>query len=352
MKSLVLFHNKSGVGKTTLTFNLAHMLARRGHRTVVLDCDPQCNLSSLLLREEEQLVELWQQATRAGQPTPSPSTVSGCVEPVRRGTGGVLKPELVSVAPGLWLLPGHLSLSRFEQSLAEEWAERAEPDNTRALDVTTSLDLLSNMAADQVGADIVMLDLGPNLGALNRAALLACDAVIIPVAPDLFSLQGLADVGPILRDWRQSWDETCKHHLRGRAQEHLPLHRFQPIGYLLQQYPICLDRMPVGYMAWAREFPRWFHQHILGEPHPPQELEAESDEQCIAILKHLSSLVTIAQVARKPLFDLKQADGIGSGQLQLVTRCRHMFEELTEQLLQRLDQMHEARPLQGTPGVV
>lgn len=56
----VLFNNKGGVGKTTLTFNIAHMMARLGKRVVVLDFDPQCNLTAMFL-EDETLIELWRE---------------------------------------------------------------------------------------------------------------------------------------------------------------------------------------------------------------------------------------------------------------------------------------------------
>lgn len=176
MKSLVFFNNKGGVGKTTLTFNLAHMLARQGPRVVVLDYDPQCNISTILL-DETVLADVWE----GEQPG---ATVKDCLDLVRRGKGDVVQPRLSQVADGLWLLPGHLGLSRFEQTLAEGFAKTLGVDNERALDLTTALDLLSNLAADAVGADILLVDVGPSLGALNRAALLACDHVVLPVAPD------------------------------------------------------------------------------------------------------------------------------------------------------------------------
>jgi chromosome partitioning protein len=100
MKSLVLFNNKGGVGKTTLTFHLAHMMAREGVRTVALDFDPQANLTAIFV-DESQLEELWQSGT-------TPSTVARCIDPVRLGKGDVLKPELLRIAENLWLLPGEL----------------------------------------------------------------------------------------------------------------------------------------------------------------------------------------------------------------------------------------------------
>lgn len=238
MRSLVFFNNKGGVGKTTLTFNIAHLLARQGLQVVVIDYDPQCNISAIFL-DEPRLFEIWEAQSNG-------STVAACLEPVRRGKGDVLTPVLEQVADSLWLLPGHLALSRFEQTLAEEFAKTLGSNNERALDVTTSLDLLSNLAAEQVSADLLLLDVGPSLGALNRAALLACDHVALPVAPDLFSLQGLCNVGPTLREWRRDWETVRECGLAGKPQEQLPPHNFMPLGYLVQQHLARSDRPVAG----------------------------------------------------------------------------------------------------------
>ena len=329
MKSLVLFNNKGGVGKTTLTFNVAHMMARLGLRTVVLDYDPQCNISAIFLSEEV-LFDLFESSSSEG------ATVARCIDPVRRGRGDVIPPKLVPADSNLWLLPGDLALSRFEQTLAEEWAKTKSVDNERALTVTTALDLLSNMAAQQVRADVVLLDVGPSLGALNRATLLACDSVLLPLAPDLFSLQGLKNVGPTLREWRRDWDVVRQSHFQGREQATLPPHSFEPIGYIVQQHLARADRPVAGYEKWFSQIPAVFHEFVLGDA-VPTSLRVDQDPFCVATLKHFASLVPLAQVARKPMFDLRRADGIGGGQIQAVAKCRMEFESLARVLAQRLD---------------
>ncbi|MFA7237681.1 MAG: AAA family ATPase [Phycisphaeraceae bacterium] len=329
MKSLVLFNNKGGVGKTTLTFNIAHMMTRKGLRVVVVDYDPQCNITAIFLDEDE-LTELW-----ADDEQSTGITVSHCIDLVRRGKGDVREPVLREVSDNLWLLPGHLSLSRFEQTLAEEWAKTAGQNNERPLDVTTSLDLLSNLAAEQVGADVMLFDVGPSLGALNRSAILACDAVVIPVAPDLFSLQGLRNVGPTLRQWREDWNIIRQTRMTGRPQAELPPHNFEPIGYLVQQHLARVDRPVKAYKDWAVKVPEEFHRNVLDE-NPAPQYTIEDDPQCIATIKHFASLVPFAQTARKPMFDLKQADGVGGGQIQAVAKCRRDFEQLTNAIYQRL----------------
>lgn len=112
MKSLTLFNNKGGVGKTTMTFNLAHMFARLGRTVAILDCDPQCNLSALALSEED-LKEAFEAKPAEGR------TVAACVELVRLGKGDLYEPHLLELEDNLCILPGDLSLSRFEGKLAK-----------------------------------------------------------------------------------------------------------------------------------------------------------------------------------------------------------------------------------------
>lgn len=150
-------------------------------------------------------------------------------------------------------------------------------NNERALDVTTALDLLSNLAAERVGADVIMIDVGPSLGALNRAALLACDHVIVPLAPDLFSLQGLENVGPTLREWRSDWQMVRERNLAGKPQASYPPHEFLPLGYIMQQHLARLDRPASAYAEWAEQIPRFFREKVLGEDRPSRRLGTDRD---------------------------------------------------------------------------
>lgn len=327
MSNLVLFNNKGGVGKTTLVFNLAHMFTRLGRSVVAVDCDPQCNLSSIMLSEEA-LFDLWEKD--------GATTISRCLEPVRRGKGDVSTPEVIQIAPGLLLVPGDLTLSRFEQTLAEEWAKKAGEDNERALDVTTAIDLLCRKAREVTNAEIVVLDIGPNLGALNRAALLACDAVLVPLAPDLFSLRGLENMGPVIGEWRREWAFVREHRMKGRVQESWPVHPVEPIGYLVQQHLARSDRPVKGYANWAQRIPAAYRRHILGEDVEVEIPEIASDPNCLATFRHFASLVPLAQTARRPLFDLKQADGVSGGQLKIVLEAKKQIQTLAEKILAKL----------------
>lgn len=85
---------------------------------------------------------------------------------------------MIEIADQLFLLPGELSLARFEQVLAESWGQIHQTDSERAVHVATALRRLAEAAAERAQVDVYLIDIGPNLGALNRAALLAADVVL------------------------------------------------------------------------------------------------------------------------------------------------------------------------------
>ena len=99
-----------------------------------------------------------------------------------------------------------MALSSFEDQVSEVWPKCMDRDE-RAFRVMSAFWRIGQKAGEQHGADVVLVDLGPNLGAINRAALIASDFVVIPLGPDLFSLQGLQNLGPALRRWRDEWKE-------------------------------------------------------------------------------------------------------------------------------------------------
>ncbi|MEZ4466805.1 MAG: ParA family protein [bacterium] len=327
MKTLALFNNK-GVGKTTLTFHLGRMLARQGTRTLMVDCDPQCNLTAAVVGEDD-LEDLWERSEAPGR------TVASCVELVRRGRGDIQEPEPREVDDRLFILPGELSLSLFEQTLAEEWAKiRSSQSWERAIDVTSALDRLVRLAGRQVNAEVALFDVGPSLGALNRAVLVACDRIAVPLAPDIFSLQGLRNLGPTTRGWREDWHGALEAR-RQQLQPEIASREMRPIGYIVQQHLARADRPVEGYQKWVRRIPGDYRKFVLELPDDDVP-DVVKDPQCIGFIKHFSSLVPLAQVARKPVFDLKQADGIGGGQVQAVARARQTFEALATEIKRRL----------------
>ena len=200
MKKIALFNHKGGVGKTTLTVNIADALADAGKRVLLVDADPQCNLTSFYLSESD-LEELLEDSDDNG----GGETLWSAVKPVAQGRGGIADiPEIQIIDRTIYLLPGDVLLSEYEEVLPLAWTE-CFARMTRGYDITTALSQIVNKVAARLNADVVLYDVGPNVGALNRAVLLDCDGFITPVAADLFSLRALSTVGRSIAKWITDW---------------------------------------------------------------------------------------------------------------------------------------------------
>ena len=317
------FNNKGGVGKTSLVYHLAWMYANQGLRVVAADLDPQANLTAAFL-DETILEELWPEGEH-------PKTISGCLEPLRIRTGDITEPHLQLIEDNLALVVGDLSLSGFEDKLSSEWNPCLSGDEG-AFRVISAFWRILQRSAVAHRADLVVMDLGPNLGAINRAALIATDYVVIPLSPDLFSLQGLRNLGPTLRSWREEW----KKRLRERPSRDWPLPSgtMNPVGYIVLQHSVRLDRPVKADERWIQKIPGVYREAVLEKP-AADDITIKNDEHCLALLKHYRSLMPLAQEARKPMFFLKSADGAIGSHLGVVQEAYKDFRKLAHDIARR-----------------
>ena len=320
MTTVAFFNNKGGVGKTSLVYHLAWMYADLGVTVVTADLDPQANLTSMFLDEYEMEDLL--------TPDPPRDTVHGALVPLLRGTGDIAAPSTQAPAPALALVPGDLALSQAEDQFSSQWPLCLDKDE-RAFRVITALGRALKRAEAEAEADLVLVDVGPNLGAINRAALIAADAVVVPLAPDLFSLQGLRNLGPTLRQWRTEWKRRRGYasEIPGLAGLDMPAGRMRPIGYVVLQHAVRLDRPVRAYARWMDAIPGEYRQSVLNKS-PSKERSPDDDKHCLATLKHYRSLMPYAQEARKPMFKLTSADGAIGGHINAVQDCYWDFRRL------------------------
>lgn len=294
---IAFFNNKGGVGKTSMVYHLSWMMADRGLRVIAADLDPQSNLTAAFLDEDrlEQVLEI----------NGAPQSVFGAVQPLKKGTGDIDNPHVENITERLDLVLGDMSLSTFEDQLSEVWPKCMDRDE-RAFRVTSAFYRVVQRAGIARNADVILIDLGPNLGAINRAALIASDFVVIPLGPDLFSLQGLRNLGPALRRWRQEWGER----LQKNPVQALPLPSgdIRPIGYIVLRHSIRLDRPVKAFERWIARIPLTYTQAVLDQE-PDGSVTIDTDPNCIAKLKDYRSLMPLAQEAKKPMFFLRPADG-------------------------------------------
>ena len=318
---IAFFNNKGGVGKTTLVYHVAWKLADMGFRVLAADLDPQANLTGAFLDEDE-LEEIWP------EPPAAPLTIFGSLKPLIKGTGDIADATTRRINPYLDLVPGDIALSSFEDELSAQWPNCLD-GKERAFRVTSAFWRILQRAASQAGAQVILMDLGPNLGAINRAAVIAADFIVVPLAPDLFSLQGLRNLGPSIRKWRADWKSRLEKNPEPSLE--LPAGDMTPAGYVVLQHALRLDRPVQAYAKWMARIPHEYAQSVLGQWYTV----GFEDSNQIALLKHYRSLMPMAQEARKPIFHLKPADGALGAHLNAANAAGKEFGELATELMVR-----------------
>jgi chromosome partitioning protein len=323
MKKIIFFNNKGGVGKTTLVYHFTYMLAELGHKCLAVDLDPQANLSSMFLLDEE-LERIY------GQDTDRETLISG-IKPLDRGIGDIAEVKVHEINTNIGLLAGDQDLSLFEDKLNDSWRKCLDSDEA-SFRIVSSFSRIIENEAEKFSAEYCIIDVGPNFGALNRAVLNAADYIIVSVAPDLFSLQGLKNLGKRLNIWKEEWRDRVS---RNRATDiSLPNGSIKPLGYVVMQHGIKESRPVHSYLRWANRIPAIFNEYVLGNSNSVDK-KVENDHNCLALLKHYHSLIPMAMEVRKPIFLLKPADGAIGAHYQAVLSAYSDFKLLTEKILER-----------------
>ncbi len=317
---VTFFNNKGGVGNTTLVYNTAWMMSELGYKVLVVDLDPQSNLTSAFL-SVERMEEIYTGET-------SELTILKSLKPMIEGEP-FLPCHVEKISENISLIAGDLALSAVEDNLSDAWTKCLNGD-AYAFKVTSIFNSIIEDSVSKINPDLVLVDIGPNLGALNRSVLISTDFIIIPVAPDLFSLQGLKNIGETLTKWRIELAERQGKNPKP-LQIKVPAKEMKAAGYVILQHSARENRPVKAYQNWAQRIPEIYHSRVLKDSKHPASIEV--DESCLGLLKHYQSLASMAVEARKPMFLLKPGDGAIGAHMTAVIRCYEDFKSLTESVL-------------------
>lgn len=290
-KTISIFNNKGGVGKTTYMYHVAHLLSRCDLTVLMVDCDSQCNLTSYSMSDSE-IKRSWRD---------DGNSIFQVIEPVYKTTGDIRNraPTSVSEVGSLYLVPGDLRLNNFEDLLGDTWSS-AKGGSEPALRAQSAIHRYIKAASRKVKADLVLLDLGPNLGALNRAALATSDYFITPVSPDLFSIQGTENLGNKLLTWRKEWDQ-CNNAWDGE----LSIPKGQPsyLGYVIQRHNLrsaSKDGMTAGWSIYGDELEPAIKSNIIDKLISiDQVVKWDDEEYKLGQIPNLHSLIPYSLNAKK-----------------------------------------------------
>lgn len=291
-RSICFFNNKGGVGKTTLVANLAAQLSlNQGQRILVVDADPQCNLTQYLLEDD-----LFTETYAAANPT---KTIYDIIQPLSAGKGYASDLPIRRIpAFGVDLVAGDPRLALKEDWLAQDWRD-AKAGGTRGLRTTFIFSELISRASKNY--DFIFFDMGPSLGAINRSILLSADYFLVPMSIDIFSIWAVKNIGEALRVWRKELENGIRMaedpdeiaELKGDSKSPTFL------GYVTQQHKEKSEngesRVVEAYGAIRSKLPSAVALS-LGSMFPKKNFEAHLGD-----IKHLASLAPKSQTLHTPM---------------------------------------------------
>lgn len=180
-KVIAITNQKGGVGKTTTTFNLGVALAKQNKKVLIVDVDPQSNLTTYAGWYNEDELKY---------------TLSDLMEQSMNDEEIKTKESILHHKENIDLIPSSLNLSALETSLAYAMSREY-----------TLRNCLSVVKKDY---DYILLDCQPSLGMLTINALASADSVLIPVQSQYFALRGMTDLFKIINKVKRQINPTLK----------------------------------------------------------------------------------------------------------------------------------------------
>ncbi len=330
-KRIVFFNHKGGVSKTTSVYNIGWMLSKTS-RVLVVDGDPQCNLTSLILGErfEEYYSDpitknqnLKDGVEVAFKGKPQPISAVNCVSPAR--------------APNLFLLAGHANLSAYEASLT--FAQTSGNALATLQNLPGAFSELIRLTEERYNIDYTLIDLNPGLSSINQNLFLSADSFIIPTNPDPFSIMAIDTLKEVLPRWND-WKNSNLEFFEDSAYP-LRVSNTKFLGMLIQRFNIRKGRAARPYRDNIAEIKRKIKDDLmpallsadmaLNVNQYPQELV--DDDFCLAEIPDFQGLLPKSYEAEVPVYDLLDAEIHETGPvLEQMSNKRDIFKGKFEQI--------------------
>lgn len=335
---IALFNHKGGVSKTTTTFNLGWMLASKGKRVILVDTDPQCNLTGMVLgfSTKQELEEIYdnKQHIKSGL-APAFESQPRLIEAV----------DCIPIEKqdGLFLLPGHVGLAEYEVTLGI--AQELSGSIQTLKNLPGSISELLNKTAKKFLADYILIDMSPSLSSINQNLLMTSDFFILPTTPDFFSVMAIDSLATVLPKWHQ-WSQKASQ-LNILKEADYPFPRVTPIflGTIIQNYRIRNGRPSAAFQKWMNEITNAIRSRLVPElkrenmmfPDRVYSDNEVEDDFCLIQMSDFNSLIAASQSYQTPVFalDSEQIGQYGKV-LQTTINSQQKFEESFSKLADKI----------------
>lgn len=302
-----LFNHKGGVSKTTTAFNLGWMLASKGKRVLLADCDPQCNLTGMVLGFK-------------GTDDFSAIYSSGGVKNIRDGLAPAFESrpapiqpvtcEAILGQPKMHLIPGHIGLAEYEVTLGI--AQELSGSLVTLQNLPGSLHHLFHLTANQYTSDFIIVDMSPSLGPINQNLLMTSDFFLVPMAPDYFSVMATDSLATVLPKWK-SWAKQAQS-LSVLQKATYPFPNVQPkfLGTVIQKYRIREATPSAAFQKWIDEIEAGVKQKLIPAlagcdmllPSEAYDSIGLADGKPLLQMSDFNGLIALSQKHKVPVFAL------------------------------------------------
>lgn len=344
---ICLFNHKGGVSKTTTAFNLGWMLAKKGKKVMLVDCDPQCNLTGMVLGLENLENADNIQGHRDGKPL---NIKEGLLPAFESQPVPLVPVELVKIPhnDNLFLLPGHIGLAEYEVTLGV--AQELSGSLVTLKNLPGSIRHLIDITSESHQIDLVIVDMSPSLGAVNQNLFSISDYFLIPMHPDYFSNMAINSLATVLPKW-VNWSSAAAANSTLRSATYpFPVNRPKFLGYIVQKYRPRGGAPSRAFQTWIDQLEKNVNSLLLPVLETSGMLLDQKiysaagiiPSQAMLQMPDFNSLIAKSQEHQVPIFELTadQIDQVGT--VLKTTQAsqeefRRLFSEGADKVLKAID---------------
>lgn len=346
VKQIALFNHKGGVSKTTTTFNLGWMLANKGKRVIIVDCDPQCNLTGMVLgfKGFEDFASIYE--------SEGVKSIRDGLAPAFESQPVLIKPvtcEPVEGQSNMHLLPGHIRLAEYEVTLGI--AQELSGSLVTLQNLPGSLHYLLSQTAKKYNADFLLVDMSPSLSPINQNLMMTSDYFIIPMMPDYFSVMATNSLASILPKW-SAWAKQAKS-LPVLKDATYPFPDKSPkfLGTIVQKFRPRKGKTPsAAFKKWIDEIEEAVRNKlipVLGKhdmllPCEIYDKVGHQVDQPLLQMSDFNSLIALSQEHKAPVFELTdeqlgQQGVVLKNTKKSMNQFRDIYDKGADQIIRLVD---------------
>lgn len=341
LKKIAFFNHKGGVSKTTTTFNVGWKLAEKGYKVIVVDADPQCNLTGLILgyKKYKDIDEFYKNEANKN----IKDALAPAFESMPKLIEGI-DPVEVEGREGMYLLPGHIGLAEYDVTLGI--AQTLSGSIQTLKNLPGSINYLLEKTAEKINADYILIDMSPSLSSINQNLLMISNYFIVPTSPDYYSVMALDSLATILKKWSE-WSKSAQ----GMAILKDAIYPYPDVtpkflGVVIQKFRLKNGKASKGFRYWIDEVNTTIKERLIPElnalnmsfSNEEYYNKGLSDSYCLSEIPDFNTLIATSQEEQTPVFalndtQLKLVGNVLGNTKVKVKEFDGIFEEIANKII-------------------